>query len=83
MSDLSMDKFIRNGLDIHEAVPFIPTEMLLSGSIGYAVTSIVHYLNQNGHPLAAQALDDQFYKREDQWWREPDGFDCRYPNGDN
>lgn len=81
MEDISKDSFIQNGLDINESLPFIPTEMLLSATVGYATTAIVQFLNNNGHPLAAQLLDDQWYKREDQWWREPEGFDGHYLNG--
>lgn len=47
------------------------------------MSAVVGYLNENGHELAAQALDDEWYPREDQWWRQdPDGFDKRYLTGE-
>lgn len=80
--DISKDAFVKNGLDIDEAMPFLPTEMLLEPVIGHVMTGIVQYLNDTGHELAAQALDDVWYSRDEQWWREPDGFDARYKHGE-
>lgn len=81
--NLSKKAMVQNGMDIAAVFSYddVLMESILEGSIGYAHTAFVHYLNANGHPLAAQALDDLWHAREEQWWREPDGFDCQYKTG--
>lgn len=86
MTDISKESFIENGLDIAEALTVtrgVPMEMVLSGTLGYALNVVVQWLNDNGHERAAQALDDEWYSREDQWWRQnPDQYDQRYMHGE-
>jgi hypothetical protein len=81
--NISKDAFVDNGLDIAEVFGRrdMLTEQILCGGIGYACSAIVQYLNDTGHELAAQALDDAWTARDEQWWREPDGFDGRYLHG--
>lgn len=83
--DISKEHILKNGMDIAEvfnaADPW--TEQILSGTIGYMHTAMVQYLNDNGHPLAAQALDDAWHDREDQWWRQhPEQFDQQFMTGE-
>jgi hypothetical protein len=82
--DISKQRFVQNGLDIEDefGILGIPTEFVLSSALGFAMGCIVQYLNDTGHELAGQALDDAWHDREDQWWREPDGFDGRYKHGE-
>ena len=86
--DISKDAFVENGLDIWNTLfdegHFFTDQlrMVLDPSIGSVHSAFVQYLNDTGHAAAAQALDDAWHEREDQWWREPDGFDTRYKHGD-
>lgn len=83
--DLSKAAMVKNGVDMLEAFD-IPVdfalESILGGTLGYAHTAFVQYLNDNGFELAGQALDDLWHRRDEQWWREPDQFDGRYHHGD-
>jgi hypothetical protein len=80
--DISKERMVQNCADILDAIPFIDPLQLATTGIGFTTTCVVAWLNNNGFELAAQALDDQWYDREDQWWREPDGFDTHYKNGE-
>lgn len=83
--DISKERIIKNGMDIAEVFnrQDVWTEQIISGTIGYMHSAFVQYLNDNGHPLAAQALDDLWHDREDQWWRQhPEQYDQRYMHGD-
>lgn len=83
--DISKDAIIQNGMDIADVYGRKDawTEQILSGTVGYMHGVLVQYLNDNGHPLAAQALDDLWHDREEQWWRqEPDQYDQRYMHGE-
>lgn len=85
MSEFTKDAFIKNGMDIAEVFGFknVWVEQTVSGSVGYVMTAVVDYLNSNGHELAAQALDDAWYERDDQWWRQEfNNFDEKYLTGE-
>lgn len=85
MDKFTEEFFIKNGMDIAEVFDRkdVWTEQILSGAIGYVMTAVVFHLNENGHPLAAQALDDAWYPRDEQWWRQEfDNFDERYLTGE-
>lgn len=84
MTDISADRFVRNGMDIAEVFgrKDTETEHIISASVGFMHTCLVDWLNNNGYELAGQELDDAWHAREDQWWRQPDGFDGRYKNGE-
>lgn len=80
-NDISRERFVQNALDIEESLPFIGTAQLVDATVGFMHGCLVQFLNDNGHELAAQALDDAWHPRDEQWWRKPDGFDTRYKHG--
>lgn len=87
MSDeYSKENMIENGVYIGVEVFHVPrsiAEAIVSPTVTSTLTHTVQWLNDNGFELAAQALDDQFYSREDQWWRQdPDQYDQRYMHGE-
>ena len=83
--NISREHFLSNGLDIAEVYDRRDswTEQILSGTLGHMHGSLVQFLNDNGFEQAAQALDDAWHAREDQWWRQhPDRYDQRYMHGE-
>lgn len=82
--NISREHFLSNGLDIAEVYGRrdVWTEQILSGTLGHMHGSIVTWLNDNGFEQAGQALDDAWYDREEQWWRDADEFDGRFKHGE-
>lgn len=83
--DITKEAFLKNGMDIADVYGMrdVLTEQILSSSMAYMHGAIVQYLNDTGHELAAQALDDAWHAREDQWWRQhPERYDQRYLHGE-